>query len=268
MPHPEWLTIYNHPNEGPLSAVQIGGLVSYNDGDVCNAACIDYILKTVFLGSAPICVDIGVDKGWWSKFCLQQSPNCQIYAFEPNPISFHALQGEFQGEPRMTLFQKAISQETTQIPLLLDGENSNSRGTEGATMVDTTTLDFLFEKHGQLDIVKIDTEGHEWTIFQSLQGQFPRIHTLLFEFSVYWYGETKAERIERRCKMLLAVLQEYPYVYSLSRRGDPSPQRIESEDDAIQFVYDSYHQHLQTDILGTRIPQDAIWRPAVDSDAN
>jgi FkbM family methyltransferase len=254
MSQPEWRTTYTHPNEGPLAAVKVGNLVSYNDGDLCNAACIDFILKTHFADTSPICVDIGVDKGWWSKFCLQQSPTCQIYAFEPNPTTFQALQETFQGDSRINLFQKAISKTDTQIYLTLDGENSNSRQADGGTLVETTTLDFLFEKHQQLDIVKIDTEGHEWTIFQSLKGQFPRIHTLLFEFSVYWYGGTKTACIERACEMLLSIFQEYPYVYSLSRRGEPNPERIESEDDAIQFVYNCYHRHFQTDILASRVP--------------
>lgn len=254
MSQPEWLTIYNHPNEGQLLAVKIGNLVSYNDGDVCNAFCIDFILKNVFRDSLPVCVDIGVDKGWWSKFCLQQSPNCQIYAFEPNPISFQALEDEFQAEPRMTLFKKAISKETTHIHLVLAGENSNSRQTEGATLVETTTLDFLFEKHGRLDIIKIDTEGHEWTIFQSLQNNLSKIHTLLFEFSVYWYGETKEECIQRAYEMLMKVVEEYPYVYSLSRRGPPNLERLEDEDMILSFVMYCFQNPHQTDILATRIP--------------
>jgi hypothetical protein len=150
---PEWLITYEHPNEGALAAVRVRAgsedIISFNDGDACNAACTERILAAAAAASPqPICVDIGVDRGWWSAFCLQSAPTARVYAFEPNPKSFAALQGRFAAAiqaDRFTLVPKAVSNSATTLPLWLDGGCSHSRvgdSTTSPTMVETTTLDF------------------------------------------------------------------------------------------------------------------------------
>jgi len=154
---PEWLIIYEHPNEGPLTAVRVRAgsedIISFNDGDACNAACTQRILSAAAAaGPQPICVDIGVDRGWWSAFCLQSAPTSRVYAFEPNPRSFAALQERFAAAiqaGRLTLIPKAVSSSATTIPLWLDEGCSHSRGSSGSSsevpsMVETTTLDFIY----------------------------------------------------------------------------------------------------------------------------
>ena len=256
---PGWFTVYQHPNEGPLAAVRIGDLISFNDGDVCNAACTERLLAA---GVAPICVDIGVDKGWWSTFCLAHAPTAHVYAFEPNPISFPALKEHFAeaiAAGRLTLVPKAVSSSATTLPLWLDGGCSHSRGGSGGgsgptepTVVETTTLDFLFEAHPRIDLLKMDTEGHELTILKGLAPHLGKIGSLIFEFTVYWYGTTKAECMSRSYEMLERIMAEFPYVYTFSRRGPPVLTRIESVEDVHQLVHAWYNHHFQTDILATR----------------
>jgi FkbM family methyltransferase len=262
---PEWLTIYEHPNEGPLMAVKVGEIVSWNDGDVCNAACTERLLAAASAASAekPICVDIGVDHGWWSAFCLTRCPAASLYAFEPNPKSFQALQTKFAAEVaagRLTLVPKAVSDAVTTIPLFLDGGCSHSRcdsaeaaGKPSCT-VETTTLDFLFEAHPRIDLMKIDTEGHEWTIFKGLRGKLDRVGAMIFEFSPYWYGKSRVECIGSSNEILDTVFDTFPYVYTLSRRGFPKPLLIPSLEVAFELVQSNYKNHAQTDILACRTP--------------
>lgn len=258
-PFPEWFTTYHHPNEGPLAAVRVRAgteeIVSFNDGDVCNAACTDLVLSA---SPSPICVDIGVDRGWWSAFCLERSPAARVYAFEPNPTSFQALQEQFAkaiAAGRLTLVPKAVSSSAATLPLWLDGGCSHSRaGNSSAapTTVETTTLDFLFDAHPRIDLLKMDTEGHEWTIFQGLAPHLGKIGALIFEYSVFWYGSTREECLSRSYEMLTRVMAEFPYVYTFSRRGAPKLTRIESPDDVFHLVNVFYTRHFQTDILATR----------------
>jgi FkbM family methyltransferase len=211
----------------------------------------------------PICVDIGVDRGWWSAFCLEHAPTAKVYAFEPNPLSYVTLQERFApaiAAGRLTLVSKAVSSSATTLPLWLKEGCSHSRA-EGvvdtntsSVQVETTTLDFLFEAHPFLDCIKLDTEGHEWNIMQGLAPHFSKIGSLLFECSTYWYGATRAECLSRTYEMLEKVMGEFPYVYTLSRRGPPVLTRIDSLDDVFQLVNTWYTQHFQTDILATRRP--------------
>jgi FkbM family methyltransferase len=233
----------------------VGDLVSFNDGDVCNAACTEQLLAAA---PQPICVDIGVDRGWWSAFCLERSPAARVYAFEPNPLSFTALQERFAAEiqaGRLTLVPKAVSSSATTIPLWLEEGCSHSRtGSSSAapTTVETTTLDFLFDAHPRIDLLKMDTEGHEWTIFQGLAPHLGKIGALIFECSVFWYGSTREQCLSRTYEMLGRVMAEFPYVYTFSRRGLPVLTRIESSDDLFHLLYMWYTRHFQTDILATR----------------
>jgi FkbM family methyltransferase len=265
---PDWLTVYPHPTEGPLFAVRVGDIVSWNDGDVCNAACTERLLakgtdEAVASAEKPICVDIGVDHGWWSAFCLNRCPAASLYAFEPNPKSLEALQTKFAAEAaagRLTLVPKAVSDAVTTIPLVLDGGCSHSRsGIETrpdmpSCTVETTTLDFLFEAHPRIDLMKIDTEGHEYAIFKGLRGKLDRVGAMIFEFSPYWYGETRAECLGRSYEMLEAVFETFPYVYTLSRRGFPKPLLIPSLEVAAELMQSNYNGHAQTDILASRTP--------------
>lgn len=252
-----------------MDAIRVRGIVSFNDGDVCNAACMERLLAgaeatAAAVGSTtkPICVDIGVDRGWWSAFCLTYAPSAHVYAFEPNPLSFSALQTQFATDisgGRLTLIPKAVSASTTTtLPLWLDGGCSHSREAVAAataakpTIVSTTTLDFLFDQHPRISCMKIDTEGHEYSIFKCLTPHLARVDTLLFECTANWYGTTPQECLSRTYEMLCSVLTEFPYVYTLSRRGPPTLMRIESEEHAFQLVHQWYINKFQTDILATR----------------
>lgn len=241
-------------------AVKVGEIVSWNDGDVCNAACTEQLLAKG-ADQGPICVDIGVDRGWWSAFCLARCPAASLYAFEPNPRSLEALQTKFAAEVaagRLTLVPKAVSDAVKTIPLFLDGGCSHSRAETRPDMsscsVETTTLDFLFEAHPRIDLMKIDTEGHEWTIFKGLRGKLERVGAMIFEFSPYWYGETRTECLGRSYEILEAVFGAFPYVYTLSRRGFPKPLLIPSLEVAAELMQSNYNSHAQTDILACRTP--------------
>jgi hypothetical protein len=106
----------------------------------------------------------------------------------------------------------------------------------------------------------MDTEGHEWTIFQGLWPHIGKIGTLIFEYSVFWYGATREECLSRSYEMLGRIMAEFPYVYTFSRRGVPNLTRIESQYDMFAIVNNWYTDHFQTDILATRteMPTDSL----------
>lgn len=250
-PPPPWYHLHFHKDENNwLYAVKAADdLVSWNDGDVCNAAVTELVLKSS-TAAPPICVDIGVDEGWWSTFCLGQSANVKVYAFEPNPVSVEKLRTRFTLEPRIEIIPKAVSNTDEGIPFVLDGPQSNSRA-ETDSRVPSTRLDFLFERHARVDLMKIDTEGHEFAILSAIAPHFKAIGTLIFEFTPRWYGASPSEATERSISMLERVIQEFPYMYTFSRRGPPQLTQIESEDDIYPFVIQNYQ--CQTDIVCSRV---------------
>jgi len=248
MPNPDWFHLYFHKDENSwLYAVHAGNnLISWNDGDVCNAAVTEQVLQSF---NKPICVDIGVDEGWWSSFCLNKNSTAQLYAFEPNPISVKKLYERFTGEPRIRIIPKGVSNTDEGIPLILDGSQSNSRK-ETETRVLSTRLDFVFEEHPRIHILKIDTEGHEFVILNSLAPYLANIDTIIFEFTPRWYGTSRGECIERSIHILEMLNKEFKFMCTLSRRGVPVLSPIETEDGIYPFVIQNYL--TQTDIVCSR----------------
>jgi FkbM family methyltransferase len=247
----DWIIKYYHEHEKiNLMAVKVGDIVSYNDGDVCISVVTHEQLQK---HTDPICIDVGADIGWWTSFCLKQSDGkAQIYAFEPNPKSFEELTALFKGGSNVHLFNKAVSDSSNQ-QLLFDfnGPLSNSRK-NGAHAVVTTTLDFIFDAHPRIHLLKIDTEGHEPTILKALCKYLGKIDSIIFEFTPRWHDGQKREAVKEFHTLFMDLISEYGCIYTISRRGIPVLKRICSEDDLYHFIMSGWSQSTQTDIFCCR----------------
>lgn len=252
MSTPDWIIQHYHEYEKRnLMAVKVGDLVSFNDGDVCISVLTDEQLRKA--GATPVCVDVGADVGWWTSFCLRQSPGARIYTFEPNPHSFKDLEHRFKEDSRVQLFNKAVSNTNDQELLFeFSGPLSNSRAENGTNVVQTTTLDFIFDKHPTIHLLKIDTEGHELPILKGLVPHFKKIDSIVFEFTPRWYEGHKRVVIEQLQSLLMTLLEEYGCIYTVSRRGTPTLTKIDSEEGVYHLLMSSWSQSKQTDIFCCR----------------
>lgn len=251
MSTPDWITEHYHEYEKRnLKAVKVGDILSYNDGDVCISV-LTY--EQLAKHAEPVCIDIGADVGWWTSFCLKYSVGAKLFTFEPNPQSFKDLENRLQGESRVQLFNKAVSDSNDQELLFeFDGPLSNSREKNGTHAVQTTTLDFLFEKHPTIHLLKIDTEGHELPILKALVPHFKKIDSMVFEFTPRWYGGHKRVVVENLQSLLMTLLEEYGCIYTVSRRGIPTLTKIDSEEGVYHLLVSSWSQSKQTDIFCCR----------------
>ena len=249
-----WL-IYDEKDD--VFGVKTSKVISFNDGDVALATVTQELLPGC---TNPVCVDIGADIGWWSSFCLDSSPSATVCAFEPNPHSFERLVTTFQSEPRITVFPKAISNTDSTIPLSFEGPLSNSRDPTIESVVATTRPDFLFEKFERISMIKIDTEGHEPKILEALSYFFPKIDSLVFEFTPKWYGETTSQQMNASMKLCEIIYAAYKHIYMLNRRGPAELVAIPTPDDFITNTRRNLNLNIQVDILcsNTEITQTKI----------
>jgi FkbM family methyltransferase len=224
--------------------------MDYNDGDLCN-----YIVTSEIIASKnnPTCIDIGADKGEWGLHVLRQNPSAQILMFEPNPISFKQLQ-EIVKNTSVKCFNVAISNQVGTLQMNLEGPNSRVDGTSANTeSVECRLLEPYVSNH--IDIIKIDTEGHDMIILESL---FPLIEkglvgSIVTEFTAYWYGNSIFECFTKTFHILEKMLTHYKYCYCLSRRGEPGLVQIDT-DSLEEFILSHYNSHLQTDLYFVNIP--------------
>lgn len=142
-------------------------------------------------------VDIGAHVGAFSLYAARRSPAANVYAFEPEPVSFGYLQtnvAQNHLEKRIHCAQFGIAAAEGALTLnVMPGRgegNSLHRGGEGSTPVRIHTLrlqdafDRLEIEH--CDILKMNAEGVEYEIFYDLPAQyFARISTILMNYHIF-----------------------------------------------------------------------------------
>jgi FkbM family methyltransferase len=147
-------------------------------------------IKTVF--------DVGANQGNYAMLLIQHNPNINIYAFEPHPKTFNCL--KILASDSIKIFNIGFGTETKNC-LIYDYEEED--GSSHATLypeslqapsehiiehvVKIIRLDEQAEQMGlsKIDLLKIDTEGHEYDVLQGA-GQWLRsdkIGIIHFEFN-------------------------------------------------------------------------------------
>jgi FkbM family methyltransferase len=249
----EW--IIPSENDPTTQGVRVGAIESFNDGDVCISKITHELLSKL---ERPTCIDIGADVGWWTAFCLEYNRNSFVYTFEPNPISYAKLAQTISGE-RVKLFNWAVSDTDSTLLFYLNGPMTHSReGASGESLeIPCKSIRYILEKEGQVDIVKIDTEGHEPEILFDFQPCWKRIGALIFEYTVAWYERKTAIRL------LEEIVNSFPYVYGVSRKYEPTLLGPITADTYLEFIYDLNRSRLQMDIVASRIPIDTLPRVGI-----
>jgi FkbM family methyltransferase len=228
--------------------VSFNGITTSNDGDSC-ISCITH--EAISDISGAVCIDIGADLGWWSLFCKEYNPTSIIHAFEPNPSTYEILR-DYAGHT-FHVYNKAVSNSNSTLRIEFNDSSSHSRSNTGE-VVQTTTLDFILEDIPRVDIIKIDTEGHDIIIVHSLERFFTKINTLIFEFTTYWYGDNRDDCIQKSLNALELVGKFYPYIYILCRNRYLRAIHITDHDNFLPIIVLLYNSHIQVDIVCTMQP--------------
>jgi FkbM family methyltransferase len=153
-------------------------------------------LRTATNSSAPfILFDVGANDGQYLGCALRiLGKEVNAYSFEPNSTSFEILRGQFESDPRVNLRKSALSSESRTAELFFNAEGETTASlnrivhavqTHSET-VKMTTIDELCaaERIDRIDLLKIDTEGHEMDVLLGARGMMAkaRVAAIQFEF--------------------------------------------------------------------------------------
>ena len=172
-----------------------------------------------------LCFDIGANRGDFTVAALTQGYT--VIALEPAPRVFAELVGNFIYNPKVTPLKYAVSgsdyatieffeAEEDGLSTLnlewLTNESMPYAGKPYRTIKATTiTLDTLAEIYGKPDLIKIDVEGAEWSVFKGLSSKMGTIafewtdvtipeHQLQLEYlAVGGYTQVAPQFIEHHC---------------------------------------------------------------------
>ena len=144
-------------------------------------------------------IDVGAHQGEYSELLLEFHPGAKIVAVEPHPLTFQRLQSALHN--RVLLLECALGSEVGELTLYA---RVNSEGSEHASLhagaiadlqqtqvqgmpVKVETLDRLAVEQdlSHIDLLKIDTEGHEYEVLKGCQRLLAenRIGVIHIEFN-------------------------------------------------------------------------------------
>lgn len=153
------------------------------------------VLEQITFDSPPVVFDVGANRGDWAALVLELHPLATIHCFEPAPATARQLAQRFEKNRSVTVHAAALSDHIG-TAALFDGpdDSQNSlvpRGMQAdahrSTPVVVLTGDQTLSQLGldRVDLLKIDTEGHDLTVLRGFEKslQLGRIPIIQFEYN-------------------------------------------------------------------------------------
>ena len=189
----------SHPREiaqatlqGPRGALPFNLFKTEVSFQVANSIFAGTTYPTIpFVTGVKTIVDIGANVGAASVYFAIAYPDAQVYAFEPGSAPFNLLRQNVEPLRNITVFPFGLySREQTMS--LFHGKNdsvesslrSSPRTSGEVEQIRLMCAPDFFAEHGiaPIDVMKIDTEGCEVPILQSLNRRLPEVKVLYIEY--------------------------------------------------------------------------------------
>jgi FkbM family methyltransferase len=145
------------------------------------------------VGAGDTCLDIGANIGYFSSLLAHRvGPQGRVMSFEPHPALFAKLQGHLKKDFNCELHNVALSDKKGVLDLFIPRDFSGNEGTatlqpqssqspSGSRIpVQVEVLDEKFEGL-RVQVIKIDVEGHELSVFQGAKNILRNTEHVLFE---------------------------------------------------------------------------------------
>lgn len=131
-------------------------------------------------------VDAGANIGAFTLYALQTAPQANVISIEPAPDSCDRVRSMLRAhnlESRCVLHQAALAASPGKTTLELNvGSQFRRSGTPGIT-VETVTLDSLIPQNEVVDMLKMDIEGAEYEVLNSVSIEtLRRVRRVVLEY--------------------------------------------------------------------------------------
>ncbi len=171
---------------------------------------LEHTFYTPPLGPESVVLDLGANRGGFSHHLIQRF-GCRCFAVEASPEVFARI----PGHPRLQADSFAVTETTGSVTFYVSDSDSESSGLtrlEGITyerevnVVGRTLMEYVAEQRlGSLDLVKLDIEGAEIGVIDTLPDDFLKnVGQFTIEFHDFAgvYPAAEVERILARFRGL------------------------------------------------------------------
>jgi FkbM family methyltransferase len=134
-----------------------------------------HILHEVDINSDSVVVDVGAFTGSWAQHIVDRYDPL-IYAFEPNPDSFEALEEKAASNPKLRPLQYGLGDEDVTVDFTMNGLGSSMcdertrHSDKKRIKVEIAAVDRVWNelKLGRVDLMKINIEGAEFPLLDKM----------------------------------------------------------------------------------------------------
>jgi len=142
-----------------------------------NLDAYDHDLLTNILGPVRVVVDVGANEGQTVSEIRTSFPDAQIYAFEPGAEALQLLKQNWGGDPKVSIVEAAATSHDGTAKFIDDPDRTvfSRIAVDPAAVtreVQCTTLDTWCSTNAvpKIDLLKIDTEGHDLEVIEGAAG--------------------------------------------------------------------------------------------------
>jgi FkbM family methyltransferase len=118
--------------------------------------------------------DVGAHIGVTALEFGDAFPRAVVYAFEPHPLNFGRLKSNLVGKPETRFHQLGMGAEPGFLPFEFDPNHPSMAriAKEGSDTIEIDTIDRFCGANAvdQIDLMKIDVEGHEMAVLKGASG--------------------------------------------------------------------------------------------------
>lgn len=158
---------------------------------------VNGIRQLIGPGEVKLCVDIGGNVGNYTAELIKQFPEAKVFTFEPSQTNIKKLHARFDDEPGVHLIPCAVSDTEGEAILYSDSPGSGLGSLSKRDLrylgldfdetetVRTVRFDDIWrsEMGGKdIDILKLDIEGHELSALGSAEEALRHTRAVQFEF--------------------------------------------------------------------------------------
>ncbi|MDD3262412.1 MAG: FkbM family methyltransferase [Candidatus Absconditabacteria bacterium] len=156
----------------------------------------EYSFADEVIKKAKVIFDVGGHIGLFSKYCLSINPGCEIHYFEPIPSLYNQTKQGFKNQ-NVLLNNFGISAKTGQQTIYYNSQKTmqsskfnqtflNPKGEEIIVQMQNLEEHCVQQNISHIDLLKIDVEGMEYEILESLSDEFlQKIQALLLEYHCF-----------------------------------------------------------------------------------
>ncbi|OLP07990.1 putative methyltransferase, FkbM family [Rhodoferax antarcticus ANT.BR] len=188
---------------------------------------------------SPVIFDVGANIGLATIFFKLKYPNAKIIAIEADPKIYAVLKKNIEsfGFDNVTVLNVAAWTHDTEIFFMQEGGDGGRVSASGVA-VRAVSLSNMLSSHNHIDFLKIDIEGGERLVFETIKDQLVSVQNIFCE---YHSEPNNSQDLEK----ILAGLSHAGFRYYIKTLFSPASPYKKIE---VSCGFD-----MQANIFGTRI---------------